>query len=57
MASPSVEHHSPQEKLPLAPEELRDQVKQSVNLRPTTVVEKIVLPTEEGKVYFILFML
>jgi len=51
MASASVEPHSPKDKLPLAPEALREEVKklsqEPVKLRHTDVVEKIVLPTEQ----------
>jgi len=46
-----TEPHSPKEKMPLPPRELRDEVikqqVQPVKLRPTEVCEKIVLPTEE----------
>jgi len=40
MASGSID------KLPIAPEQLREEVKKPVKLRPTEVVEKVVLPTE-----------
>lgn len=45
----TVEKHPSKDELPVAPEELRDAVKKPVKLRHTEVVEKIVLPTEDGK--------
>jgi len=43
----AVEKHSSKEELPVAPEDLREEVKKPVKLRHTEVVEKIILPTEE----------
>lgn len=56
MAAAVEKKHPSKDELPVAPEPLREEVKKhDVKLRPTEMHEKIVLPTDEGKLNQSLF--